>query len=253
MFKKFTAFAEIPAERQKDALELKDGTFVVPEEATPADTSKLENALKSERKAKGDLETELAKNKEQLADLTRKLEAKEASGQQTDQKISEMLAKWEQDKQAAVSAAVKAVEDRYAPIAEKVTRYELDDKLADAFRKAGGRDERLSRALTLAKQDGWTLVDGVPVRKDEFGQVTTVTPDDYFGKAFKTDVPEFFKGTQGSGGGAGGTTGGAGPTGPSGKNPTQWSSDERRAFIEANGADAYQKALDSHLASVSIK
>lgn len=258
MFKKFTAFDQIPSDKQKDALELKDGSWVLPE--VPEDVTKsittLEATVKNLRKERDDFERDAKKAAADLADATRKLEAKEASGQQTDQKISEMLAKWEKDKNDAIAAAVAEKDKQITTLTERVTRYDLDDVLGAAFMAAEGREERRARAIAQAKLDGWTLVDGKPVRKDATGQVTTATPKDYFTTDFKKELPEFYKGSEASGGGAGGGSGsGAGGAGSSttGKPVTKWTSDERRAYIEKNGPVEFQKLLDAELVAAVNK
>lgn len=252
MFRKFTAFDQIPAEKQKDALELKDGSWVLPE--LPEDVTKsittLETTVKSLRKERDDFERVAKENGAALADTQRKLEAKEASGQQTDQKITEMLAKWEKDKEAAVAAAVAEKDKQIASLTDRVTKYDLDDVLGEAFRSAGGSEARRARAVAQAKLDGWTLVDGKPVKKDATGQVTTATPKEYFGTDFKKELPEWFEGTKADGGGAGGGAGNGGaPAGGAPGKPSQWTTEQKRAYIDQNGAKAFTELLNDELAS----
>lgn len=242
MFKTFTAFDDIPGELQTKALELKDGSFVVPEEA---DNSALEKALRAARQERDEARQAAAQAREQVAEAQRKLDTFDATGRQSEEKVAQMLAKWEQDKAKAVADAVAAVEQRLAPLQEKVTRYELDDVLANAFAKHGGRAVKKDAALVLAKAQGWTLVDGRVVRKDANGEVLTESPDDYFGKTFRKDMEEWYEGTKASGGGAPGTTGA--PTTGNPKPPTQWDTATRRQYIEEHGADAYTKLLNDEL------
>jgi hypothetical protein len=252
MFKKFTAFDQIPKDKQDAALELKDGSWVLPE-ATPDSTAatesiaRLERSLAAARQERNDWEAKAKQAESSVGELTRKLDAKEATGQQTDEKITAMLAKWEQDKQSAVEAAIAATTQKFSPLQERLTRLELDDQLGAAFGETGGRAERKARALVLAKQDGWTVVDGKLVLKDSDGNITNLSPKDYFATKLKADVPEFFEGTKASGGGATGSSNLPTTTGGKTKPPTQWTADERRSYIEANGPEAYREALNTHM------
>jgi len=245
--KKFPTLDLVPENARDTAQEMKDGTFVadIDEPDANEDVTKLSGALKAVRKERDGFETRARTAETALGDATKKLEVYDASGKQSDEKIASMLTKWDADKTAAVAAAVEIAMRDVTPLREKVSKYELDDKLASAFRNAGGRDVRVLRALVLAKQDGWTLVDGVAVRKDG-DDITTTTPDEYFSKTFRADMPEWYEGSKADGGGGGGTgSGGGGPS--STKSPTQWSSDERRQFIDANGLPAYSQLLDASM------
>lgn len=250
--RKYAKKEDIPATLVAAYIEGENGEWVL--DIDVPDVENLNRAIAAERKRASDAEKEVKGVREQLADATRKLEAKDASGQQTEEKIAAMLAKWEKDKNEAVAAAVAEKDAELAKLTERVTKYDLDDNLAAAFRAAGGRADRQARALALAKMEGWRLVDGKPVKYDANGQAETVTPEDFFGKVFKKDVPEFFEGSKADGG-AGpkpGTTGGAG--GANAKPPQQWTSEERRAYIEANGLDAFSALLNEQLvAAVTTK
>lgn len=252
--KAFKTQDEIPEALRGDALALADGTFVVIE-ADAGDGEGAVKALASERELRKQAEAAAAKARDELAEATKKLEAFEASGKQTDQRITEMLEKWRADKDTAVAEALKPVQQQLAEATQRLTRYELDDRLVAAFRKAEGDDARAARALVLAKQDGWQLVDGKVVRVGPDGNPLTQTPDEYFANDLRKDLPEFFKGTRGSGGG--GNTGGGGNGGGRGaeqtKPPTEWTADERRSFIEQNGPAAYTTLLDQSMAAQLTK
>jgi hypothetical protein len=256
MFKKFTAFDQIPKEKQKDAVELKDGTFAtseVPDDVAALQTSvtTLETTVKALRREKETAETTARTATETAADLQRKLDAKEATGQQTDAKITEMLAKWQKDTEAAVAAAVADKDKQITALSERVTKYDLDDVLGAAFKEAGGREDRRAKAVAQAKLEGWTLVDGRAVRKDSAGQVLTTTTKDFFTGDFKKDVPEWYEGSKADGGGGDGGSGGTGDAFKSGglPSPTKMTSEQRRAFIDQNGAAAYTAALNAELAA----
>jgi len=257
MFKKFTAFDQIPKDAQKDALELKDGTWVIAE--APADltllqasVATLEQTVKNIRREKDDAVALAAINGSTAAEAKRLLEAKEASGQQTDVKIADMLKKWEADTAAAVATAVEKKDREIGLLSERVTKYDLDDVLVAAFKESGGRDDRAKRAIAQAKLDGWTLVDGKAVKKDSSGTVLTISAKEFFTTDMKKELPEWYDGTKGDGGGG---TGGGGANGSafrkdgSPKNPTAMTTDERREFIEQNGPAAYTKLLNESLAT----
>lgn len=252
---KFPKKDDIPAGLESAYVE-KDGEWVLDVELP--DVSTLERTVRKVREERDGFERTAKTAEAKAADLTRKLEAAELSGSQTAPKIAEMLAKWEKDKEEAVAAAVADKEKEIERLAGRVTKYDLDDALAAAFITAGGRDERKGKALIAAKADGWTLVDGKPVRKDENGQVTTATPADYFGTSFKKELPEFYKGSQASGGGGAGGAGGSGNGAPrvgttgAAKKPTEWTSEERRGFIEENGPEAYRALLNQQIADSAL-
>lgn len=259
MFKKFTAFDQIPKDKQKDALELKDGTFVL-DEASPelatlqTSVTTLESTVKNLRKEKSDAEAAARTAGETAADLQRKLDAKEATGQQTDQKITEMLAKWQKDTEAAVAAAVADKDKEITRLSERVTKYDLDDVLGAEFKAAGGREDRRAKAVAQAKLDGWVLVDGKAVRKGPDGQILTTTTKDFFTGDFKKDVPEWYEGSKADGGGGEGGTGGTGNGFKDGDTPvpSKMTSEQRRAFIEANGPAAYSAALNAELVASTV-
>jgi len=258
MFTKFTAFDQIPKAQQSGALELKDGSWAVtdvsPDLATlQTSVTNLENTLKIVRREKDTAEGAAKKATEAAADARRQLEAVAATGQQTDQKITEMLAKWQKDTETAVATAVAAKDKEITSLSERVTKYDLDDVLGAAFKDAGGREERRTKAVQQAKFDGWTLVDGKAVKKDATGQVLTMTTKDFFTGDFKKEVPEWYEGSKGDGGGASAGGGGPGAFRDGGVIvPSKMSSEQRRAFIETNGPAAYTDALNKELVASTM-
>lgn len=151
------------------------------------------------RGEKKEVEKALRLANEKAADLQRQLDAKEASGKDTDQKVSEMLAKWEKDK----DAAVKAVQDQLDATSAKLRKLQLTDVAKAEFLKAGGRPEKADAALKL-KQELLDLAEERPVVKDEKGEIRSVSLADFWGKEFKKEMPEFFAGTKATGGNANG-------------------------------------------------
>jgi len=248
---KYPRKEDIPENLAAAYVEGEDGEYVL--DAELPDTGKLERALETERARAKDAEKAQREAERKLGDALRQLDAKEASGAQTEEKIAAMLAKWEKDKQDAVAAAIAEKDEVLAKVQERVTKYELDDTLAQSFTKAGGRGDRSQRALALAKLDGWRLVDGKPVKVDSTGQVETVTPDDYFGKVFRKEVPEFYEGSKGDGGFKPGVPAGPGGSGTGAKKPTEWSEDERRQFIMTNGGEAYSMLLQQQVAESATR
>ena len=239
----YAAQADVP-ETLKAAYVEKDGKFVLDVEIP--DTSKLDATNKAVRKERDEALAAKAKAESERDDVKREMEALTADGATKGKKVTELLEQWKQDTAEKVKAAEAAKDAFYAPMAEKVTRYELDNVLGSEFEKAGGRGEKRDRAIALAKLEGWTLVDGKVVRKSG-GEITNATLDDFFAKDFRKSDPEFYKGTQATGGGSGGVTTSTGTTTTSQKPPTQWSSDERRSFIEEHGADKYRELLNNQV------
>lgn len=139
---------------------------------------------------------------DKVAELQRQLDAKEASGKDTDVKVSEMLAKWEKDKNDAVQAKQTEID----ALNGRLRSITLDDVAKSEFLKAGGRPDKADAALKL-KKELLDLAEDRPVVKNAKGEVTTTTLADFWGKDFKKEMPEFFAGTKATGAGAGGGAG----------------------------------------------
>jgi hypothetical protein len=248
--KAFKTKDEVPELQRDDALELADGSFVVIE-ADDSGDSGAHKALKAERKLREEAEAAARTARAEAADAVKKLEAFEASGKQTDEKVTALLAKWNKDKDDAVASAIAPLNERINALSGDLSKFQLDDRLVSAFRKSGGVEARSNRALVLAKQDGWQLIDGKVVRKNADGEVMTQNPDEYFVGELKKDLPDFFAGTQADGGGGAGgrMQGGAGAGAPAAGTPTKWTADQRAAFIETNGVQAFNELLDAQLAA----
>jgi hypothetical protein len=142
------------------------------------------------------------------------------------------------------------LESEYAPFKEKAEKYDslhrsvlLDTPIKELMlsESVGVRGER-QVALWKLVGDRFDLTDdGKPMVKDHPG----LSVEKYLADQVKKEFPEFYKGTQAAGGGAGGTT--AKPADAPTKPPTQWSSEERRIYIEANGPAAYRALLDAQV------
>lgn len=193
-FPTFDAQKDIPKGFESE-YEEKDGKWV----AKLPDVSKIEETLAKVRAEKKEAEKRAKESDEAKAELQRKLDAKEASGQDTDKKVSEMLAKWERDKNDAVAKVQAELDQRTT----ELRQIKLYDKAKSEFIAAGGRPEKADAALKL-KKDMLDLAEDRPVVKNEKGEVTTESIADFWGKSFKKEMPEFFVGTRASGSGAGG-------------------------------------------------
>lgn len=197
-FPTFEKQSDIPKGFESEYHEV-DGKWV----AKLPDVNKVEDTLAKVRQEKKDAEKRARESEEIKAELQRKLDAKDASGAETDKKVADLLAKWEQDK----NAAVKKVQDELEARSAELRQIKLYDKAKSEFLSAGGRPDRAEAALNL-KKAMLDLADDRIVVKDEKGEVTTESIKDFWGKSFKKEMPEFFAGTKATGGGAGG---GAGP------------------------------------------
>jgi hypothetical protein len=163
------------------------------------DTAKIEETLTKTRSERKEFEKAAKDASEKAADLQRQLDAKSATGADTDKKVSEMLTKWEQDK----NAAVKAVKDQLDAAAGELRTLKLDDKIKAAALAAGVLPTKVDAVLKLTK-DSFDLADDRIVVKDAKGEVTTKTVADFFAKDYRAQMPELYQGTKATGGGASG-------------------------------------------------
>lgn len=84
--------------------------------------------------------------------------------------------------------------------------------------------------------------EGILAPKDD----PTGDPGKFMLTVLKKEYPNEFKGTQAAGGGAAGSQG-AGTAGQGGKPVSKWTSEERAAYINANGPEALQALFDSQI------
>jgi uncharacterized UPF0160 family protein len=164
------------------------------------DTKNLKSSLEKLKSDKKEAKEAREKAETELADLKRQMQALE-TGEEKD-KLKKLLEKFDND----LKAAKKPLEDQVAELSGKLRAIQLDDKAKEAFIKAGGRPERADAALKLYK-DSLDLAEDRIVVKNEKGEATTQSVEDFWGRKVRTDTPEFFKGTQANGGGAGGGAG----------------------------------------------
>lgn len=198
-FPTFKTQDEIP-EQFRSEYEERDGAWHPKLE----DTTGLKNSLAAARRERDEALRKAAEEAEGKAAVQRQLDAQKATGGDVDKKISDLLAQWEKDKDAAVEAATKPLKEQLGQKDGKLRTLLLDDKLREAFIAAGGRPEKADRAVALNKHH-FDLIDGDRlVMKDAQGTVLTTTVEEHFGKTYKAQDPEFYKGTEAAGGGAGG-------------------------------------------------
>lgn len=166
------------------------------------DVTPLKTAIEKERSDRKKAEDQAREASEKAADLERKLTAAAGGGGDKDQ-IAKALKKFDDDLAAAKAEGKKESD----ALRTQLRTLQLDDKAKAAFIKAGGRPERADAMLKL-NRDRLDLVDDRIVIKNAKGETTTETVEDFFAKSYKTEMPDFYKGTQASGGGASGGSGG---------------------------------------------
>lgn len=177
----------------EDLYEESEGKFVLK-------ASKLESTLEKVRDEKKAAEKRAKEAEDERADLQRKLAA--ASTGEAQDKVAKALAKFDEDLAKEKEKHKKELET----LQGELRTIKLDDRLKEAFIAAGGRPEKAAAALELTKKN-FDLAENRIVVKNEKGEVTTETAEDYYGKKYRTEMPEFYQGTKASGGGAGGGAG----------------------------------------------
>lgn len=164
-----------------------------------ADNAELKAALADERRLREAAEKLTAKAANDRADLERRLAAASAGGDDKDRAlIAKALAKFDSDLVEVKAAAAAEV----AASKAELRTLKLDDKVKAAFLAAGGRSERADKALRDTKERFDLADDGRIVVKDATGAPTTTTVEDFFGKAYRAEMAEFYTGTKAAGGAA---------------------------------------------------
>lgn len=175
----------------EDEYEERDGKFVP---KAVDDGSVLRETLRKERERADEAEKERKK-------LERRLTAAESGDEK--EKVSKALAKFDTD----LAAERQKFEDELAKTRGELRTLKLDDKAKAAFLKAGGRADRVEQAMKLHKDALDLSEDGRIVVKNEAGEVTTTTIDDFWAKQVKATLPDFYTGSKAAGGGASGGAG----------------------------------------------
>lgn len=213
---------EVPEPARQQAIELKDGRFALVEDVDVSPLKAKADELLKETKA------ERAKRKA-LEDKLAQVEAEKqavAAGL-TSEKLAEIIAQ---------------AENKYKPVVEELNTLKATLR---AERLDGRVKTLLGQARAADIEAAWKVVgdhfdltdDGALMVKTD----PTAKAEEYIQRTLATKYPFLFQGTQAAGGGAAGRGGSSG--GANAKPITQWSSDERAAFIEAQGIDAFQSRL----------
>lgn len=227
----FESRDQVPDAQRDAAIETKDGKFIV---FADEDVSGLKNTVAATRAERDAAKKKASELEARIAELEEQHKAADA-GLSKD-KLDEIR---------------KGAEAKFQPVVAELDRL-----------KAELRAEKLMRVrvklagAVLDEEAAWKVVgdhfdladDGTPIVKAD----PTTDLEAYISGTLKTKYPFLFRGTEAAGTGAGGSRGGTGGGGTA-KPVTQWSSDERRAYIEQHGAEAHQKLLDAALVEAATR
>jgi hypothetical protein len=214
---------ELPEDRRSLAVELKDGRFGLAEDVdvTPlkSKADELLRETKQERQKRKALEDRLAQIE---------AEKNAAAAGLTKEKLDEIMLQAE--------AKYRPVMDELEKTKTALRSERLDGRVKAILGQARAAD--IDAAFKVVGDHFDLTDDGALVVKMD----PTISVEDYITKSLTTKYPFLFQGTMASGGGAGGARSGA-AGGLNAKPITSWSSDERAAFIEAQGIEAFQTRL----------
>jgi len=213
---------EIPEGSRERALELKDGRFVLVEDVDVAPLKAKADELLRETKA----ERQKRKALEERLTVIEAEKSAAAAGLTKD-KLDEIVAQ---------------AEAKYKPYLEELdkTKASLRGERLDGRVKAmlaQARAVDIDAAFKIVSDHFDLTEDGALVVRTD----PTATVEDYIGKTLTTKYPFLFAGTLASGGGANGPRS-AGQAAMA-KPLTSWTSEERAAFIDAQGIEAFQARL----------
>jgi hypothetical protein len=205
----------------------RDGKYHL--DAEVEDVTGLKNTVATTRRERDEAKRAAKEAADKLAALEAEKEA--AAAGLTSEKLAEIQRK---------------AEEKYAPTLTENTTLKAQIR---AMQLDGTVKSLLAKAGAVDVNDAWDVVgkefdltdDGKPFVKAD----PTADVEQYITKTLVAKKGHLFKGTQAAGGGAAGQqhAGGAGGAKP----PTQWSSEERAAYIEANGGDAYRALLNAEM------
>lgn len=219
----FESLEEIEEGRRATAVELKDGRYAVVEDTDvsplKAKADELLKETKTERQKRKELEAKLATYEQERT-------AREAG--LTRDKLDEIMAQAE--------AKYRPVVDELEKVRGALRSERLDGRVKAMLGQARAAD--IDAAFKVVGDHFDLTEDGSLVVKSD----PTVKVDDYIGKTLTTRYPFLFQGTLASGSGAQGMKG-AVANSLNARPITQWTSDERAAFIESNGIEAFQAKL----------
>jgi hypothetical protein len=181
----------VPEAHRATAVETKDGKFAVAEDDDGLG-EKGKEAVRKEREAR-------KAEKERADALEKERDALKVTAEAHEKGITKEAL---EEIRAKEAAARKPLEDENATLKAQLRKATLDDRLEARFLKSGGKPERWAKA----KKDLLTRVDLTDdgkdfVVKDEAGNVTSETLDDFLGKTYKAEAPYYYVGVNSSGSG----------------------------------------------------
>lgn len=183
----------VPEALRADAIETKDGKFVVVEEA---DTSDLAAAVAAEKEKREAAEKLMRKTAGELQKLQTQRKAADAG--MTEEKLKELR----EEAKAEYMAEIQPQLDEAVKIKAQNRSLLLDADMKARALKAGVLPEKVDDFWALRGSEFDLTDDGKPMVKGKPG----IEPDKHLTVLLKKN-PEWVKGTQASGGGAQGTTG----------------------------------------------
>ena len=205
----------------------RDGKYHL--DAEIEDVSGLKNTNAATRRERDEAKRKLRETEERLAALEQEREA--AAAGLTAEKLAEIQRK---------------AEEKFKPVVDKLT---VAEQRISAMQLDGTVKSLLAKANAVDVEDAWKVL-GAEFDLTDDGKVIlkadpTADVESYVTKTLVAKKGHLFKGTQATGGGAAGQQVGGGVGGA--KPPTKWSSDERAAYIDKHGGDAYRELLNQEM------
>lgn len=224
--KAFDTRDAVPEAHRANAIETKDGKFVISEEE---DTTGLKNSLKAAREERATAERKAKELESRISTLEESIEAGKAgiSGD----KLTEIQRKAEEKFQPQLTE----LEERRKELRE----LRLDGAVKSLLGKAKAVD--VDAAFKVVGDQFDLTTDGKLIVKAD----PTADVEKYITGTVVTKHGFLFKGTEADGGGAAGAQNGLPGDGKT--SPTKWTSEQREKYIEANGSEAYSKLLNEEL------
>lgn len=219
MLKTYKTKDEIPKADQEKAIEAKDGSFLVDEpDKTADDVTKLQQALDKERSAREKEEADRKKAEKDLADEKRNKSAKEKGI--TEEQLNAIR---EEDRKAR-----EPLEKKVEELTLENTDLKLTQVKKQAFLDGGVIKERLTQAMKLSVDRVELSKDGkTHVVKDEHGNITSETLENFTKVTFKKENPFLYEGTG---------SGNPRERGPAGEVPEASDETKTRQIIATRGA-----------------
>ena len=145
--------------------------------------------------------------------------------------------KWQKDQDALVEGYKKQLSEKDSLLSTHVK----DSQVRNAALKAGVIPEDIEDVMTITARFFKLADDGALQVLDDRGEVTPKTVDEFFTKDFKDRKPKFYAATGSSGGGTAGGGGSGGAVGTIRTRADFKSVQEKNAWIEKNGLEAFKK------------